>query len=62
MVEDEWSKKLDIQLEILKKCQVENKLSSCISCLKLLDCEIRKEYIDAVYISMNKNKSGGFEF
>jgi hypothetical protein len=59
---DEWNKKLDIQLEILKKCQDDKKLSSCNFCDEILECKIRQEYVKAVYESMNKGKDGGFEF
>ncbi|NOX16472.1 MAG: hypothetical protein GXP61_10730 [Epsilonproteobacteria bacterium] len=48
--------------EKLKECQKENKTNSCFDCEKLFDCEIRKKYINAVYNSMSKGQSGGFEF
>jgi len=46
----------------LKECQKKLNFKSCLNCEKLFDCEIRKEYIDAVYKSMSKGQSGGFEF
>lgn len=48
--------------ENLQKCQEEKEVKSCNDCEKLLDCEIRDEYVSAVYGNMNKGGSGGFEF
>lgn len=48
--------------EILVECQKEHGLKSCFSCEKLLDCDIRRDYVKAVYESMSKGESGGFEF
>ena len=46
----------------LQKCQQENNLKSCSLCKHYLDCELRTEYIKAVYNSMSKGDTGGFEF
>ena len=46
----------------LKDCQNNLQLKSCFDCEKLFDCEIRKNYVNAVYSSMSKGQSGGFEF
>jgi len=46
----------------LKDCQNSLENTSCFDCEKLFDCEIRKEYVNAVYSSMSKGQSGGFEF
>lgn len=59
---DEYELKLDEKKEILQKCQQEKGFESCFNCEKLFDCETRKEYVLAVYSSMNKGQSGGFEF
>ena len=59
---DPWEQKLEEALALLKKCQEEQSLSSCLSCEKILGCEIRTRYVNAVYESMNKGKGGGFEF
>ncbi len=54
--------KLKQQIEVVKKCQKEHKVDSCLKCKQIIGCEIRKTYINAVYQSMNKGDSGGFEF
>lgn len=59
---DTWELALLKEKENLQNCQRNLKLKSCIDCDKLLDCEIRKTYIKAVYSSMNKGSGGGFEF
>lgn len=59
---DEWELKLEDQLQILKKCQAEKNLSGCEPCTVFFECEVRKTYVVAVYESMNKGSSGGFEF
>jgi len=46
----------------LKDCQESLQFKSCFDCKKLFDCEIRKTYVNAVYNSMSKGQSGGFEF
>lgn len=46
----------------LEECQENMRVKSCLECDKMFDCELRKRYIDSVYKSMNKGKSGGFEF
>ncbi len=50
------------QIKLVKKCQKEHKIDSCLKCKEVIGCEIRKTYINAVYQSMNKGDSGGFEF
>jgi len=60
--QDEWDVKLDIKLEELKKCQESFSLDSCNPCEKFFDCELRKNYVKAVYESMSKGSGGGFEF
>lgn len=59
---DEWEEKLEIQIKVLKECQDSKSLNSCTTCSSILECEIRKNYIKAVYASMNKGSGGGFEF
>ena len=58
----QWDEKLDKVLVELKNCQESNSLKSCTPCDKFFECELRKSYIIAVYESMNKGSSGGFEF
>ncbi len=59
---DEWELKLDIKTKELKECQEKLGLKSCFDCEKLFDCQVRQEYVKAVYESMNKGSGGGFEF
>jgi len=60
--EDEWTIALDKQLNNLKRCQNDNNIQSCTPCQKIIECNIRQEYVKAVYESMNKGAGGGFEF
>lgn len=59
---DEWDLKLEDQLQVLQNCQTEKNLTGCESCQVFFECEVRKTYVVAVYESMNKGSSGGFEF
>lgn len=59
---DKWEEALEVQITILQNCQDEKSLDSCMKCEYLLECLTRKEYIKAVYESMNKGTGGGFEF
>ena len=59
---DKWQLALDNPLDTLKQCQINKNIDSCMKCDKILDCEIRDNYIKAVYESMNKGSGGGFEF
>ena len=54
--------RLENSLKKLKECQKEKQLNSCFNCKKLLQCEIRENYLKNVYKSMNKGKGGNFEF
>jgi len=60
--DDRWQQRLEEQLARLKECQKEHGVSSCLGCEKLLGCEQRSAYVNAVYESMNKGQGGGFEF
>jgi len=59
---DEFELHLEKKLKELKECQEEKNFKSCSECLEFLECELRKEYVDAVYNSMSKGETGGFEF
>jgi len=59
---DEFEQKLDNSVIELKSCQQKNSISSCTECKELIGCELRNNYVEAVYQSMNKNQTGGFEF
>ncbi|PAF52447.1 hypothetical protein [Helicobacter sp. 13S00477-4] len=59
---DLWQTKLDEKLQSLKACQNEKNLQGCFTCKDILECQIRKDYVKAVYESMSKGQSGDFEF
>ena len=59
---DEWKIALIQKKMELESCQKEHQLKSCMGCEKLLECEIRDAYVQAVYDSMSKGTGGGFEF
>lgn len=59
---DAWEDKLEIELDKLIECQKSKGLDSCSKCELMFDCEVREAYVKAVYESMNKGQSGGFEF
>lgn len=59
---DEWQIALKQQKSELEECQKKHEVKSCMTCEKLLDCEIRDAYVKAVYDSMSKGTGGGFEF
>jgi recombinational DNA repair protein RecR len=59
---DEWDEALEKHIVVLKECQQSFNFDSCNPCEKFFDCEIRKKYVIAVYESMNKGSTGGFEF
>lgn len=53
---------LDEMIEKLQQCQQKQNVESCSKCEHFLGCELRKEYVNAVYNSMSKGDTGGFEF
>jgi len=59
---DEFELALQDKLKVLQECQNSKDLDSCLKCDKIIGCETRNEYIKAVYMSMNKGVTGGFEF
>lgn len=61
-LQNNWELSLESQLLILQQCQNTNNIKTCSICDKFLSCDIRKKYVHAVYKSMNKDDSGGFEF
>jgi len=46
----------------LEMCQSEKALKSCSLCESYLQCDTRRAYVKAVYDSMSKGETGGFEF
>lgn len=61
-IADKWQIALDENLAKLKSCQSDRGLDSCLNCEKFDECIIRNAYIKAVYESMSKGETGGFEF
>ncbi len=59
---DTFEYTLQEKLEELKTCQQNKQKQSCSECEKILECELRKSYVKAVYTSMNKGTSGDFSF
>ncbi len=59
---DFYEAKLKEETEILQNCQKQHRVKSCMLCKEVIGCATRKSYVNAVYQSMNKGKSGGFEF
>jgi hypothetical protein len=68
---DEFEERLRLSAEKLAECQRSrgfvkiynsSEYLSCNDCSELIGCSIRKEYVDAVYSSMSKGATGGFEF
>jgi hypothetical protein len=60
--EDKYQKQLDDKLKELRECQEKRGLKSCMPCPEIVGCKLRNEYVNAVYLSMNKGQGGGFEF
>lgn len=59
---DEWDLALEEKKKELNSCQKSRNLDSCKPCEEFFECKLRKEYVLAVYESMNKGSGGGFEF
>ena len=57
-----YEQKLDIEIKRLQECQVEHQVKSCKDCEHYIGCDVRKTYVNAVYNSMSKGDTGGFEF
>lgn len=58
---DKFEEKLEEKLIELNSC--ENRvMNSCNMCKDQFSCDLRQEYVEAVYKSMSKDKTGGFEF
>ncbi|MBD3800840.1 MAG: hypothetical protein IE886_05195 [Campylobacterales bacterium] len=59
---DRFELQLDAMIEKLQACQAEHGVKSCSACEHYLGCDVRKSYVAAVYDSMSKGETGGFEF
>jgi hypothetical protein len=59
---DSFKEELLKKKEELQNCQKERGLKSCLTCEEIKSCQIKKEYVKAVYKSMSHGKRGGFDF
>ena len=59
---DKFEQHLDGMIIKLHNCQTEKNMSTCSKCEFYFSCEIRTDYVKAVYNSMSKGDTGGFEF
>ncbi len=59
---NKYSKALEEETLKIKACQKSKNINSCLKCEKIIGCKARNNYVKAVYNSMNKGQSGGFEF
>ncbi len=59
---DRFELYLDEMIKKVQECQQNREHKSCSSCKLYIDCELRDEYVKAVYNSMSKGDTGGFEF
>ncbi|MBN2896329.1 MAG: hypothetical protein JXK05_10635 [Campylobacterales bacterium] len=62
VLDDRFERALDEELRKLQACQEAKQLQSCSRCDAFIGCDVRKSYVSAVYNSMSKGDSGGFEF
>ena len=59
---DKFEIYLDEMIIKLQNCQNDKAHKSCSVCEFYFGCELRDEYVKAVYNSMSKGDTGGFEF
>jgi len=59
---DKFEVFLDEMILKLQNCQKEKGHKSCSGCESYFGCTLRDEYVKAVYNSMSKGDTGGFEF
>ena len=59
---DKFELHLDEMIAKIETCQKDKNFSSCSDCEHYLSCELRNDYVKAVYNSMSKGDTGGFEF
>lgn len=59
---DKFELYLDEMVIELQDCQKNKNMSTCSKCESYFSCELRTNYVNAVYNSMSKGDTGGFEF
>ena len=57
-----FEERLNQALETMQACQKEKAVKSCSLCEFYIGCDTRRAYVQAVYDSMSKGETGGFEF
>lgn len=60
--QDIWQIKFEEKFNLLQTCQSQKGTQSCFKCTEILECILRKDYVKAVYESMNRGENGDFEF
>jgi hypothetical protein len=60
--EDIFDQRLTEATGLLQECQRGKYLESCYDCEQCIGCETRARYVRAVYESMSKGETGGFDF
>jgi hypothetical protein len=60
--DDIFEQRLDSMILEVQKCQESKSIESCSPCEHYIGCELRNRYVAAVYDSMSKGQTGGFEF
>lgn len=60
--QDRFDEHLTQMLQKLQECQDLKGLKGCFNCNLFFECSLRADYIKAVYNSMSKGNTGGFEF
>jgi len=53
---------LEEKIKDLLNCQEKKSIKTCNDCDKILECDTRDGYVQAVYGNMSKGNQGGFEF
>ena len=59
---DKFEIHLNEMITKLHNCQNEKNMKTCSDCEHYFSCELRTDYVKAVYNSMSKGDTGGFEF
>ena len=60
--DDRFERRLDAAIARLQECQKQHEVASCNLCAHCIGCETRHAYVQAVYDSMSKGETGGFDF
>ena len=61
-INDVYEKAVQDNIDILQQCQRDKGFSTCTMCELLISCEVRNNYVKAVYNSMSKGQHGDFDF